>query len=84
MMIILGTRYTITNTVLFFSLSIPAQVLEQKDRTRLLRFTAAAYHHLSALRIQRTYRLHMVLNRAKKHVNWVICIQVSFSSAGKL
>ncbi|XP_073904825.1 abnormal spindle-like microcephaly-associated protein isoform X1 [Castor canadensis] len=51
------------------------QVLEQKDRTRLLRFTAAAYHHLSALRIQRTYRLHMVLNRAKKHVNWVICIQ---------
>uniref|UniRef100_A0A8C0W9M4 Calponin-homology (CH) domain-containing protein n=1 Tax=Castor canadensis TaxID=51338 RepID=A0A8C0W9M4_CASCN len=54
---------------------LQAHVLEQKDRTRLLRFTAAAYHHLSALRIQRTYRLHMVLNRAKKHVNWVICIQ---------
>ncbi|XP_027976135.1 abnormal spindle-like microcephaly-associated protein isoform X3 [Eumetopias jubatus] len=51
------------------------RILEQKTRIRLLHFTAAAYYHLSALRIQRAYKLHMALKNANKQVNSVICIQ---------
>ncbi|XP_057171372.1 abnormal spindle-like microcephaly-associated protein isoform X1 [Ursus arctos] len=51
------------------------RILEQKTKIRLLHFTAAAYYHLSALRIQRAYKLHMAVKNANKQVNSVICIQ---------
>ncbi|XP_019493535.1 PREDICTED: abnormal spindle-like microcephaly-associated protein [Hipposideros armiger] len=51
------------------------RISEQRARTRLLHFTAAAYYHLSALRIQRAYRRHMAVKNAERHVNSVICIQ---------
>ncbi|XP_045838379.1 abnormal spindle-like microcephaly-associated protein isoform X2 [Meles meles] len=51
------------------------RILEQKTKTRLLHFTAAAYYHLSAFRIQRAYKFHMALKNANKQVNSVICIQ---------
>nr|XP_021538176.1 abnormal spindle-like microcephaly-associated protein isoform X2 [Neomonachus schauinslandi] len=54
------------------------RILEQKTRIRLLHFTAAAYYHLSAFRIQRAYKLHMALKNANKQVNSVICIQSWF------
>ncbi|XP_059002098.1 abnormal spindle-like microcephaly-associated protein isoform X2 [Mustela lutreola] len=51
------------------------RILEQKTKTRLLHFTAAAYYHLSPLRIQRAYKFHVALKNANKQVNSVICIQ---------
>ncbi|XP_034369003.1 LOW QUALITY PROTEIN: abnormal spindle-like microcephaly-associated protein [Arvicanthis niloticus] len=51
------------------------RVSEQKAKIRLFHFTAAAYCHMCALRIQRAYRLHVALRDAKEHVNSVICIQ---------
>ncbi|XP_046932686.1 abnormal spindle-like microcephaly-associated protein isoform X2 [Lynx rufus] len=51
------------------------RISEQRTKIRLLHFTAAAYCHLSALRIQRAYKLHMVMKNAKKQVNSVICVQ---------
>nr|XP_017822011.3 abnormal spindle-like microcephaly-associated protein isoform X2 [Callithrix jacchus] len=51
------------------------RILEQRARIRLLPFTAAAYYHLKALRIQRAYKLYLALKNANKHVNSVICIQ---------
>eukprot|EP00070_Physeter_catodon_P023738 XP_023986460.1 abnormal spindle-like microcephaly-associated protein isoform X2 [Physeter catodon] len=52
------------------------RILEQRAKIRLLHFTAAAFYHLSALRIQRAYRLHMALKNANnKQVNSAICIQ---------
>ncbi|XP_047377735.1 abnormal spindle-like microcephaly-associated protein isoform X2 [Sciurus carolinensis] len=50
-------------------------ILEQRAKARLLHFTAAAYYHLSALRIQRAYKLHMARKNANKQVNSAICIQ---------
>ncbi|XP_052056737.1 abnormal spindle-like microcephaly-associated protein [Apodemus sylvaticus] len=51
------------------------KVSEQKAQIRVFRFTAAAYCHMCALRIQRAYRLHVTLRNAKKHANSVIFIQ---------
>ncbi|XP_045312633.1 abnormal spindle-like microcephaly-associated protein isoform X4 [Leopardus geoffroyi] len=51
------------------------RISEQRTKIRLLHFTAAAYCHLSALRIQRAYKLHMVMKNAKEQVNSVICVQ---------
>ncbi|XP_024619831.1 abnormal spindle-like microcephaly-associated protein homolog [Neophocaena asiaeorientalis asiaeorientalis] len=52
------------------------RILEQRAKIRLLHFTAAAFYHLSALRIQRAYRLHRALKNADdKQVNSAICIQ---------
>ncbi|XP_059761986.1 abnormal spindle-like microcephaly-associated protein isoform X2 [Balaenoptera ricei] len=52
------------------------RILEQRAKIRLLHFTAAAFYHLSALRIQRAYRLHRALKNANnKQVNSAICIQ---------
>ncbi|XP_032734078.1 abnormal spindle-like microcephaly-associated protein isoform X3 [Lontra canadensis] len=56
------------------------RILEQKTKTRLLHFTAAAYYHLSALRIQRAYKFHVALKNANKQVNSVICIQRWFQA----
>ncbi|XP_023562985.1 abnormal spindle-like microcephaly-associated protein [Octodon degus] len=51
------------------------KILEQRAKIRILHFTAAAYYHLSALKVQRAYRLHMAMKNAKRHINSVICIQ---------
>ncbi|XP_077013425.1 abnormal spindle-like microcephaly-associated protein isoform X2 [Tamandua tetradactyla] len=51
------------------------RILEQRTKIRLLCFTAAAYYHLSALRIQRAYKLHMAVKNANEQINSVICIQ---------
>lgn len=51
------------------------RVSEQKAKTRLFHFTAAAYCHMCALKIQRAYRLHVTLRNAKKHMDSVIFIQ---------
>nr|AAY46815.1 abnormal spindle-like microcephaly associated splice variant 2 [Homo sapiens] len=49
--------------------------LEQRAKIRLLHFTAAAYYHLNAVRIQRAYKLYLAVKNANKQVNSVICIQ---------
>ncbi|KFO28611.1 Abnormal spindle-like microcephaly-associated protein like protein, partial [Fukomys damarensis] len=51
------------------------KILEQRAKIRILHFAAAAYYHLSALRIQRAYKRHMTMKNAKKQINSVICIQ---------
>ncbi|KAM4860799.1 abnormal spindle-like microcephaly-associated protein [Thomomys bottae] len=51
------------------------RIMEKKIRIRLLAFTAVAFFHLSAIRIQRAYRLHMAVRTAERHVDSVICIQ---------
>ncbi|KAM6128884.1 LOW QUALITY PROTEIN: abnormal spindle-like microcephaly-associated protein [Phoenicopterus ruber ruber] len=48
---------------------------EQKQKKRLLYFTAAAYHHISAIKIQRAYRIHLILKRAQKQISSVLIIQ---------
>ncbi|XP_006155520.1 abnormal spindle-like microcephaly-associated protein, partial [Tupaia chinensis] len=54
---------------------IMTKILEQRAKIRRLHFTAAAYYHLSAIRIQRAYKLYMAVKNAKKQLNSVICIQ---------
>ncbi|XP_028918990.1 abnormal spindle-like microcephaly-associated protein, partial [Ornithorhynchus anatinus] len=51
------------------------RIVEQKRQRRLLHFTAAAYHHLSALKIQRAYRIHRALRQAQTQISSVIFIQ---------
>uniref|UniRef100_A0AC11EJB5 Assembly factor for spindle microtubules n=1 Tax=Ovis aries TaxID=9940 RepID=A0AC11EJB5_SHEEP len=52
------------------------RISEQRAKIRLLHFAAAAFYHLSALRIQRAYRRHMALKNANnKQLNSAICIQ---------
>ncbi|KAM9130435.1 abnormal spindle-like microcephaly-associated protein isoform 2-T2 [Pangshura tecta] len=50
-------------------------ILDQKQKKRLLCFSAAAYHHLSAIKIQRAFRIHLVLNHAQMQISSVLCIQ---------
>ncbi|KAM9283802.1 abnormal spindle-like microcephaly-associated protein [Morus bassanus] len=47
---------------------------EQKKK-RLLYFTAAAYHHISAIKIQRAYRIHLILKLAQNQISSVLKIQ---------
>uniref|UniRef100_A0AAA9SF96 Assembly factor for spindle microtubules n=1 Tax=Bos taurus TaxID=9913 RepID=A0AAA9SF96_BOVIN len=52
------------------------RISEQRAKIRLLHFAAAAFYHLSALRIQRAYRRHVALKHANnKQLNSAICIQ---------
>ncbi|NXF71568.1 ASPM protein, partial [Sclerurus mexicanus] len=51
------------------------QISEQKQKKRLLHFTAAAYHHLSAIKIQRAYRIHLTLKLAQSQISSVLIIQ---------
>ncbi|XP_037353787.1 abnormal spindle-like microcephaly-associated protein isoform X2 [Talpa occidentalis] len=51
------------------------RISEQRAKIRLLHFTAAAFYHLSALKIQRAYKLHLAIKNANKQINSVICIQ---------
>ncbi|NXY71348.1 ASPM protein, partial [Glareola pratincola] len=48
------------------------KISEQK---RLLYFAAAAYHHISAIKIQRAYRNHLILKLAQKQISSVLIIQ---------
>lgn len=52
------------------------QVLEEAKAERRLRFTSALFHHLSAIKIQRTLRAHWALESAKRQIHSVITIQV--------
>ncbi|XP_010222974.1 PREDICTED: abnormal spindle-like microcephaly-associated protein [Tinamus guttatus] len=51
------------------------KISEQKHKKRLLYFTAAAYHHISAIKIQRAYRIHLVLKHAQNKISSVLVIQ---------
>ncbi|XP_036058918.1 abnormal spindle-like microcephaly-associated protein [Onychomys torridus] len=51
------------------------KVSEEKAQIRLLHFTAAAYCHMCAIRIQRAYRIHVAVRNAKKYMHSVISIQ---------
>ncbi|XP_066411924.1 abnormal spindle-like microcephaly-associated protein [Molothrus aeneus] len=54
------------------------KISEQKQKNRLLYFTAAVYHHISAIKIQRAYRLHLTLKLAQTRISSVIIIQSWF------
>ncbi|XP_055077433.1 abnormal spindle-like microcephaly-associated protein [Periophthalmus magnuspinnatus] len=54
---------------------IRKQELEAAQAERRLRFTAAVYHHLQAIKIQRALRVHWALVSAKKQIHSVITIQ---------
>uniref|UniRef100_A0A8C3IZP4 Abnormal spindle-like microcephaly-associated protein ASH domain-containing protein n=1 Tax=Chrysemys picta bellii TaxID=8478 RepID=A0A8C3IZP4_CHRPI len=51
------------------------KILDQKQKKRLLCFSAAAYHHLSAIKIQRAFRIHLVLKHAQMQISSVLCVQ---------
>ncbi|KAM6305692.1 abnormal spindle-like microcephaly-associated protein, partial [Aegotheles albertisi] len=51
------------------------KISEQKQKKRLLNFTAAAYHHISAIKIQRAYRIHLILKLAQNQISSVLIIQ---------
>ncbi|NXN86128.1 ASPM protein, partial [Bombycilla garrulus] len=51
------------------------KISEQKQKKRLLYFTAAAYHHISAIKIQRAYRIHCTLKLAQAQISSVLIIQ---------
>ncbi|NWV13184.1 ASPM protein, partial [Ptilonorhynchus violaceus] len=51
------------------------KIAEQKQQKRLLYFTAAAYHHISAIKIQRAYRIHLTLKLAQTQISSVLIIQ---------
>ncbi|TRZ18192.1 hypothetical protein HGM15179_008858 [Zosterops borbonicus] len=50
------------------------KIAEQKQK-RLLYFTAAAHHHISAIKIQRAYRRHLTLKLAQTQISSVLIIQ---------
>ncbi|NXP59686.1 ASPM protein, partial [Chloropsis cyanopogon] len=54
------------------------KISEQKQKKRLLYFTAAAYHHISAIKIQRAYRMHLALKLAQSQISSVLIIQSWF------
>ncbi|XP_075040271.1 abnormal spindle-like microcephaly-associated protein [Mixophyes fleayi] len=51
------------------------QVAQLKRERQLLRFSSAVHHHLCAVKIQRCFRAHLVLKRARKQIDHVIYIQ---------
>ncbi|NXJ49249.1 ASPM protein, partial [Spizaetus tyrannus] len=51
------------------------KISEQKQKKRLLYFTAAVYHHISAIKIQRVYRTHLILKLAQNQISSVLIIQ---------
>ncbi|NXQ04868.1 ASPM protein, partial [Vidua macroura] len=54
------------------------KISEQKQKKRLLYFAAAAYHHISAIKIQRAYRIHLILKLAQTQISSVLTIQSWF------
>ncbi|KAG7258610.1 hypothetical protein CRUP_012560 [Coryphaenoides rupestris] len=51
------------------------QLLEAAEVEKRRRFTAAAFHHISAMKIQRALRAQWALQSAKKEIHSVIAIQ---------
>ncbi|XP_027883744.1 abnormal spindle-like microcephaly-associated protein isoform X2 [Xiphophorus couchianus] len=51
------------------------QVLEAARAEQRLHFTAAVFHHLSAIKIQRALRAHWALESAKRQIQSVVTIQ---------
>ncbi|XP_057285268.1 abnormal spindle-like microcephaly-associated protein [Pezoporus wallicus] len=51
------------------------KISDQKQKKRLLYFTAAAYHHICAIKIQRAYRIHLILKLAQNQISSVLVIQ---------
>ncbi|NXY41189.1 ASPM protein, partial [Ceuthmochares aereus] len=51
------------------------KISEQKQKKKLVCFTAAVYHHISAIKIQRAYRIHLILKLAQNQVSSVLIIQ---------
>ncbi|XP_009998238.1 PREDICTED: abnormal spindle-like microcephaly-associated protein [Chaetura pelagica] len=51
------------------------KILEQKQKKRLLHFAAAVHHHISAIKIQRAYRIHLILKLAQNQISSVLIIQ---------
>ncbi|XP_071421513.1 abnormal spindle-like microcephaly-associated protein isoform X2 [Pithys albifrons albifrons] len=51
------------------------KISEQKQKRKLLHFAAAVYHHLSAIKIQRMYRIHLTLKLAQNQILSVLIIQ---------
>uniref|UniRef100_A0A9J8D4B1 Assembly factor for spindle microtubules n=1 Tax=Cyprinus carpio carpio TaxID=630221 RepID=A0A9J8D4B1_CYPCA len=56
--------------------AVVIQVKEMACAARRHRFTAAVYHHLCAIRIQRAVRAHWILISAKRKISSVLYIQV--------
>ncbi|XP_026200889.1 abnormal spindle-like microcephaly-associated protein isoform X2 [Anabas testudineus] len=54
------------------------QVREAARAERRLRFTAAVFHHLNAMKIQRALRVHWALESAKRQIHSVVTIQQWF------
>ncbi|NXQ22282.1 ASPM protein, partial [Peucedramus taeniatus] len=54
------------------------KISEQKQKKRLLYFAAAAYHHISAIKIQRAYRIYLTLKLAQTQISSVLIIQSWF------
>ncbi|KAG2461745.1 ASPM protein, partial [Polypterus senegalus] len=55
--------------------AILIQIIEQNQAEKRMRFSAAAYHHMSAIKIQRNFRAYLVLKRAQQQIHSIICIQ---------
>lgn len=53
------------------------QVAEAVTAERRLRFTAAAFHHLSAMKIQRALRAHWALVSAQRQIHSIVTLQVA-------
>ncbi|XP_041126100.1 abnormal spindle-like microcephaly-associated protein [Polyodon spathula] len=51
------------------------RISEETRAKQRLCFTAAAYHHVCAMKIQRTFRAHLALKRGRQQMHSVICIQ---------
>ncbi|NWQ73550.1 ASPM protein, partial [Columbina picui] len=51
------------------------KISEEKQQKKLLYFIAAAYHHISAIKIQRAYRSHLILKIAQNQISSVLIIQ---------
>ncbi|RXM34307.1 Abnormal spindle-like microcephaly-associated protein-like [Acipenser ruthenus] len=50
-------------------------ISEETQAKQRLRFTAAAYHHVCAMKIQRTFRAYLALKHGRQQMHSVICIQ---------
>uniref|UniRef100_A0A8C5DUW6 Calponin-homology (CH) domain-containing protein n=1 Tax=Gouania willdenowi TaxID=441366 RepID=A0A8C5DUW6_GOUWI len=61
---------TETSQILFYE-----QEVEAAQASKRLRFTSAAFHHLSATRIQRAVRAHWALEAARRQIHSVLTIQ---------
>ncbi|XP_058887783.1 abnormal spindle-like microcephaly-associated protein homolog isoform X2 [Acipenser ruthenus] len=51
------------------------RISEETQAKQRLRFTAAAYHHVCAMKIQRTFRAYLALKHGRQQMHSVICIQ---------